>query len=191
MRKFINSEWQSAKAAIDIPTSAKTAIDIDACSLGTLSLHATCIDTGEEITLMVCQHQLHVKRQFDGFTNMELRSTKPLSARVLTNGKQVSEPMDDRTPPPPKEPTNILQQMRQVIKSELAANRESFLVNDTGLPGHEVDDDDDNFEEEMLEATQEQLDKLRKSDANPNPEPKPETKDATEPQQPPETPPAA
>lgn len=198
MRTYNANEWQfSSKGQLTIPLTTKDFLELDIVGTGTISVDGV-LPTGE-VGPIICQlHHVHVKHKFNGFIELHIHSNKSFGYRLVNTAKQIGEPMDDRTPPPPKEPTNILQQMRSVVRQELAANRESFLVNDTGLPGHEIDDDNDDFEEEMVAqaqaAAQAAADKLDNEGKSPPPDGSkqpPEGKKTNEPQQPPETPPAS
>jgi len=182
MRNYKAHEWANGGKATSLSLTTNDTLELDVVSEGVILIEGVTSD-GDTIPICASDHHIHLKHKFEGFESLYLSATKPMGIRFMHRGAQIGEPMDDRTPPPPKEPTNILQQMRSVIKQELAANRESFLVNDTGLPGYETDDEE-NFEEEQLaqaqQAQQELIDKS-KAKAQPAPAPKPAGKPTDEP----------
>lgn len=162
MRSYNATEWASIKNGYTIALTSKDTYEIDIVSAGPITINGHTTD-GEVIPIASSPNHIHLKHKFEGFTALEISLTKAGGLRVKGRPMQPGEPMDDRLPPPPKEPTNILQQMRSVIRQELSDKRESFLSNDTGLPTFEIDDDSDDFEEEIVAARKAQLDKINKS----------------------------
>ena len=177
MRNYNSTEWRAASKKADLPLNSRDTLELDVVADGSILLSGITLD-GEVIPLKAGEYNLHIKTKFEGFTALEITSKNHFGYRFMGRPGQLGEPMDDRTPPPPKEPTNILQQMRSVIRQELADKRESFLTNDTPFSGYEVDDDSDDFEEEILANRQQQLDKLK---TNPQPASKPTDKPTEKP----------
>lgn len=139
---------------------AKKAAQFECEESGNLGLHIVSpgniliagIDaiTGEEVYLYSGQGIIHIRTNYEGFTAFSILSDKPGSYRVTLNGKATTEQLNDDAPPPPKQPKNLLQAMRQNVQSNLVKMREGF---DNGnLPGYEVDDDA-TFEEETGNET--------------------------------------
>lgn len=151
MRNYDAAEWQSSPKSCTIPLTTRDTIELDVVSPGVITIYAISSFSGEHTPIKCGAHHVHIKTKFEGFEALEIQSTKELGYRYLGRAGQIGEPMDDRTPPPPKEPTNILQQMRGIIKQELASNRENFLTNDTPFEGYEVEEENEDFEEEALE----------------------------------------
>jgi len=183
MREYNSKDWIYAAKSTEIPLTTRDTIELDVVSPGVITIYGVCEDgTG---TPIVCgAHHVHIKTKFHGFTALEVQSSKELGYRLMGRPGQLGEPMDDRAPPAPKEPTNILQQMRSVIKQELAANRENFLQNDTPFSGYEVDDDEDTFEEDMLDAKLKAVEAQKaKLASKPNPEPVPDPDTTPKPQE--------
>lgn len=182
MKKFFADEWQSTSAKAKISLQWKHHVEINVNSTGTITITGIDAITGEEIILHSSPSHCFFKKPLEGFSELHIQSTKPYSYRLISNGRQTEEPHDDLPVPEKSEPTNILQQMRSVIRQELSSTREEFLENDTPFKGHEVEDDDDNFEEEQIaayrKAMKEQSEKLNaKPEPKPEPEPEPKTDD--------------
>lgn len=71
---------------------------------------------------------------------------------ISTRVRQVQEPHDHNPVERKPQPDNMLAKIRQKVKREMGGlQRESFLENDTGLAGYELDEDEpERFEEEIL-----------------------------------------
>lgn len=76
---------------------------------------------------------------------------KPISLAVDIRPLMKGEMQDFNPPPEPPEANNLLAKIREKVRKEMGVTRESFLLqNDTGYPGHEIDDEEPSlFEEEM------------------------------------------
>ena len=71
-----------------------------------------------------------------------------MDAHYSATEVRLTEYVDNEAPPAPKPPMNILAQMRSAFRAQMGVSREPF-ENDTGYPGHEIDDDvEPMFEEE-------------------------------------------
>lgn len=78
---------------------------------------------------------------------------KKMSAAFAMTDLTVGEQIDDQLPPPPAASNNLLAQIREKVRREMGVTRENFLlVNDTGYPGYELDDDEPELFEEELSA---------------------------------------
>lgn len=90
-----------------------------------------------------------------GFKSLTVASTAQMTAQVIIATRQLEEPHDDAPNPIAEQPNNILAQIRQTVRREMGVQRESFMENDTGRKNYELDDDaDDDFEEEIIEKTE-------------------------------------
>lgn len=70
---------------------------------------------------------------------------------VEVRDRQVEEPHDKQPVPEKPVATNILQRLRQTVKTEMASQREHFLENNTGMAGYEIDDEEpERFEDEII-----------------------------------------
>lgn len=87
--------------------------------------------------------QLTEKFDLRGFNRLIIDGKKPIAPHVIIRHIETEEPHDDLPVPERPKPQNILQQIRQTVRDELLRGRESFLTNNTGLQGYEIDDDDD------------------------------------------------
>jgi hypothetical protein len=121
-------------------------------------------DEGEIILLEVLQGSGRRQINLEGFKEVVCSAASlPASIGIISETKQKAEPLNDDPTPPKAQPANILQQMRSEFRRNLGiGGRESFVVNDTGLPGYETDDDDDLFEEEIIEKAKAEREEAKK-----------------------------
>lgn len=96
-----------------------------------------------------------LRQRYFGVEAITLRPTPAKASYALSYAVSEGnryEPLDDRPLPELKQATNLLARMRQEFRQQLGVTREHFL-NDTGIPGYEIDDDDPGLFEEEITAT--------------------------------------
>lgn len=92
---------------------------------------------------------------------------KKMSAAFAMTDLTIGEQVDDELPPPPPAGNNLLAQIREKVRREMGVTRENFLLmNDTGFPGYELEDDDPAlFEEELAAAAKAEAQKEKETAA--------------------------
>lgn len=164
---------------IDLPRDASLRLDLQT----TAPLNLIGIDSEGEFPLGVVKPRRgpqRVRQRFHGLSAVKVLEPKKgpfLAAYSVSQGKTM-EPHDPHAPlPEPPQPKNLLQRMRQEFRQSLGVTREAFL-DDTGLPGYELDDEDPGlFEEEMAEQqkqTQEASGRKGTSPTDPQTSPSPQ-----------------
>lgn len=98
---------------------------------------------------------------------VEFKSKKDFGLAVKVARLPKKEAQDFNAPPPPPEANNLLQQIRNKVRSEMGVMRESFLLqNDTGHPGYELSDEEPYlFEEEIAEIKKSEQSERENSEA--------------------------
>lgn len=126
---------------------------------------------------------VHFERYLgQGVTRFRIRGRQGLSfegsdkkrvhVQVLYRQIEDGEPLDHEEPPPPPQPANIFQEIRQKVQREMGVQREAFLT--SHMPSYELDDDDPGFFEEELYEFEEEASSDEQSDAEPKPGKSPE-----------------
>lgn len=162
--------WSSHKTSYKIPVAEKFTGEITAAGVGEILLVGHTEDG--PVILHSDLNRLYIRSMFEGFSHLELKA-KEFGCRIKLDGIELGEALDNAPPPPRKEPTNILQKLRQKAREEMGFRREAFLANDTGRPGYE--DEIELFEEDELELVNQTANNAPAKSAN---EPVP-TKDDT------------
>lgn len=124
-----------------------------ACS-GSYCVSAVECDDGVVIPFAAGTGSDRIRMQLVGFHAVVIDVTEPGGVVFMGAGQLDREPLDGLPPPAPKEPTNVLQATRQRMMDGLSS-RESFL---NGPPSmYDVpDEDEDVFEEELVERANRQ-----------------------------------
>lgn len=156
--KINASEWSSHVKSVKIPVPPKCNIHVLAAGEGELMLigHAIDEEVGSPILHSVTE-RLHLKANIEGFAAIEITG-KRFGLQLSVNGTQLGEKLDKLPPPVKPEPRNLIAKMREKYRQEMGSQREAFAQNDTGQPGHELDDDAPGiFEEDELELAERNL----------------------------------
>lgn len=93
-----------------------------------------------------------LRNRFKGLSAITLHgatSKAPVRLSYRLSAGNATEPLDDREVPTPPRANSLLARMRQEFRQQLRITREHF-INDEGLLGYEIDDEDPGFFEEEL-----------------------------------------
>lgn len=98
-------------------------------------------------------------QRYKGLSAITLRGTNakaPYTASVEIREGKARETIPDLPLPERQTPNNLLARMRQEFRQQLGFTREHF-INDTGLSGYEIEDDEElMFEEELVAKAQQE-----------------------------------
>lgn len=144
---------------VAIPLGPKTAVRFIATSQNPIAI-STVSESGEVNEIMHIPAHTTMARAIVINEQKELliESKGSFGLAYATANLTIGESQDHEPPPAPPAADNLLAQIREKVRREMGVTREGFLLqNDTGFPGHEIDDDEDEiFEEEIQERKQRQ-----------------------------------
>lgn len=149
--------WSAHKKSAKVAIPNRCNVEILAAGIGELALlaHPSDPEDGSACIVHAGLNRIYIKGNFDGYAALEVVG-KEFGMSVSVNGVELAEPLDMAPPPPRKQSKNLVGKLRDRFRAEQGNVREAF-DNDTGLPGHEIDDDEPvEFEEEQIARINEQ-----------------------------------
>lgn len=148
--------WSAHKGGYKIPTPERFTAEITVAGVGELLLVGHTEDGS--VILHSDLNRLYIRANFEGFQALEIRG-KEFGCKIKLDGVELGEELDQAPPPARKQPTNLLQKLREKARQEMGYRREQFLENNTGLPGYE--DDIELFEEDEIAIAEAERNKVR------------------------------
>lgn len=166
MLKINAKDWFSFKGEQVFDLNASTYVDLVVSCTKPVSV--SLVDTEGEIVPVWHGTGGRFRAQVKGFTKLILDCPVMAGACLNIDDRQIEEPhTKDRTIPEFEQASNILQRLRQEARRQMGIQREAFAERDIDLPGYEVDEQDDLFEEELAELVQQQREEAKAQKAEP------------------------
>lgn len=151
MLKIHADDWFAFKGESVFDLQPSTYVDLTVSC--TKPIRVELVDTDGQVVPIWHGGSGRFRAQVKGFTKMILNAPVEAGACLKIDDRQIEEPHSkDPTVPEYLEAANLLQRIRQEVRRQMGAAREAFAERDVDLPGYEIDEDDDLFEEDMLAA---------------------------------------
>lgn len=148
--RYQATEWVSDKSRTTLPIHRNCHVEVTVVGQGFLAVGGVVLDDSDKAEttyLKAGEHGVFFKANLDGFDQLFIEG-KSFSYNLRYNGTQYNEPMTADAPPPPKEPKNLLQRLKQAHLQDIHMRREAFA---NASPYTLSDDDPDAFEEDLYE----------------------------------------